>query len=139
MKLEIEIEDLGTYRMPNMWQMHRIRKMQEPNASLAWLAFGMGMTIQQFKKLPLEDREKVRNACNHLTAPSAPRDPEAPPRPYMPRKGEHLSDERKIELGRRLLQIKRQLPHGHFGLWVKERSGLSPGMVQECMRVAKAA
>lgn len=47
--------------------------------------------------------------------------------------------ERAIELGRKLIAIKAQLPHGHFMPWVLEHSGLSYGTVQRYMRLAKAA
>lgn len=47
-------------------------------------------------------------------------------------------DER-VELGRKLLAVKAELPHGHFGPWLREKSGVSPGMAQKAMQMAKAA
>ncbi|WP_209856412.1 DUF3102 domain-containing protein [Rhizobium herbae] len=42
-----------------------------------------------------------------------------------------------LELGRRLLQVKAKLPHGHFGLWVREKSGQTENSVQRYMKLAK--
>ena len=47
--------------------------------------------------------------------------------------------EQAIETGRKLIQIRASLPHGHWLPWVQEQSGLSYGTVQRYMRMAKAA
>ncbi|SFI65574.1 hypothetical protein SAMN04515648_1011 [Phyllobacterium sp. CL33Tsu] len=67
---EIEIEDVGTYRLPNMWQQSRIGKINGPNRGIAPLAFGLGMTIHQFKKLPADRQEATRQAYMALTSPA---------------------------------------------------------------------
>ncbi|WP_037436207.1 DUF3102 domain-containing protein [Sinorhizobium fredii] len=55
------------------------------------------------------------------------------------RVGEANTLERRIELGRRLIKIKADLPHGHFGPWVRDKSGLSPATVHNYMRLAREA
>lgn len=60
---EIDIEDVGTLRHANDWQIARIKHMHDKaNAYIAWMAFPLGMTVQQFKKLPVEKREEIRLA-----------------------------------------------------------------------------
>ena len=50
---EIKIEDVGTYRLPNMYQFARIKNMAAGrNRSMAPFAFGLGMTIKQLQVLP---------------------------------------------------------------------------------------
>ncbi len=48
----------------------------------------------------------------------------------------HRSIDEKIAIGRRLLEVKASLPWGHWGPWVREKSGLSEQMVQQCMALA---
>ena len=67
---EIEIEDIGPYRLPNMWQHSRIRVIRGPNQHLAILAFGLGMTLKQFKKLPTDKQDEVHRAWCRLTMSS---------------------------------------------------------------------
>ncbi|KSV76688.1 hypothetical protein N182_24765 [Sinorhizobium sp. GL2] len=67
---EIEIEDLGTYRLPNMWQLDRINRIRGPNKEIAFAAFGLGMTIQQFKKLAPEKQQEARRAYLKITSPA---------------------------------------------------------------------
>jgi hypothetical protein len=140
---EIEIEGLGTYRLPNMHQDWRIKNMPAGlNKHLAPLAFGLGMTIQQFKKLSPENREEVRQAFWQLVSPSnvsLPDQPATTSSPGLPRAWERLTEARMVELGRELLAIKAKLPHGHFGPWVKDKSGISYTAAQRFMRAAKEA
>ncbi|RVG50544.1 hypothetical protein [Sinorhizobium meliloti] len=70
MLTEIEIEDVGIYRLPNMWQYDRIKRVQGPNRVIAPLAFGLGMTIQQFKRLTPEQQNLVQQAYYRLTSPA---------------------------------------------------------------------
>lgn len=71
MLTEIEIDGLGVYRLPNDWQEYRIRKIADRyNRAIAPYAFGMGMTIQQFKKLAPEDQQRVRRAYLALMSPA---------------------------------------------------------------------
>lgn len=53
--------------------------------------------------------------------------------------GGHRSDREKIEIGRYLLEVKAKLPRGHFGPWLRDKSGLSDGMAHQCMRRAMEA
>ncbi len=67
---EIEIEGVGTYRLPNMWQEARIRRIANNyNRAIAPYAFGIGMTLQQFKSLPIETQQEIRKAYLALTSP----------------------------------------------------------------------
>ncbi|WEX88006.1 hypothetical protein PZN02_000452 [Sinorhizobium garamanticum] len=47
--------------------------------------------------------------------------------------------EQEIQYGRELTGIKRSLPHGHFTLWVQEKSGLSLHIAHKFMRMAREA
>lgn len=51
----------------------------------------------------------------------------------------YLSDDERIKVGLQLLTIKRQLPRGHFGPWLRDRSDISKGMAQKLMRLAREA
>jgi hypothetical protein len=53
------------------------------------------------------------------------------------RKGGHRTIEEKIEIGRKLLEMKAELPHGHFGPWLRE-SGISQGLAHDCMKFARS-
>jgi hypothetical protein len=136
---EIEIEDVGPYRLPNMWQNHRIMSMPRAKRFNASLAFGLGMTLQQFKALPADKQEEVSKAYWMLVSPSSSAPPAPARGPVLPRAYERLSEARMIELGRELLRIKAKLPHGEFGPWLTERSGVSPAAAQRYMRIAKAS
>ena len=57
---EIEIEDVGVYRLPSMWQRHRIKRIKRSDRDVAALAFGCGMTVRQFRKLPTDKQALVR-------------------------------------------------------------------------------
>ncbi len=134
---EIEIEDVGIYRLPNMWQFSRINRIRGPNRAIAPLAFGLGMTIPQFKKLPAEKQREVLAAYHQLTAPPPMQRREEGPRP--PRSWERLSRERMMELGRELLAVKKRLPRGHFLPWIEKESGISYHAARRFMRAAKEA
>ncbi|MDQ0998048.1 hypothetical protein QFZ34_003230 [Phyllobacterium ifriqiyense] len=49
MLTEIEIEDVGTYRLPNMWQWKRIQRVRGLNRHIAPLAVGLGLTYKEFR------------------------------------------------------------------------------------------
>jgi hypothetical protein len=51
--------------------------------------------------------------------------------------GPRLSEDRKLEIGRQLLEAKASLPRGHFGPWLEKQEGLSQGMAHQCMALAK--
>ncbi|PRD41408.1 hypothetical protein C5748_22005 [Phyllobacterium phragmitis] len=53
------------------------------------------------------------------------------------RSSRHRKIEEKIAIGRKLLEVKASLPWGHWGPWVRDKSGLSSSMVIHCMRIAK--
>jgi hypothetical protein len=126
---EIEIEGVGTYRLPNQWQAHRIRHLRGAERHTTALALGSGMTTRQFMKLPAEKQGEVHKAYLALMSPAniaslADREPaeiRAIPRG-------HLSIEQKLAIGRWLVKTKASLPHGHFGPWLKQQKGLCRGM-----------
>jgi hypothetical protein len=49
-----------------------------------------------------------------------------------------MSVEQKLAIGRRLLQVKASLPHGHFGPWLDKQEGFSRHMALQCMALARA-
>ena len=70
MSSEIHIEDIGIARIPNMWQYARIKKMAPGrNKVIAPYAASVGMSLQQFKKLPFEKQKEIEQAYFQLTAP----------------------------------------------------------------------
>ncbi|MGV2106997.1 DUF3102 domain-containing protein [Agrobacterium vitis] len=138
MLTEIEVEDIGTMRHLNVWQLERIKRMRPgPDKEIAVIAFGLGSTVRQFKKLPLDQCKAAHDANDRLYAPAPFPSPEIRQRPPVPRKGEHASIEKKIELGRQLIHMKTQLPRGHFIPWVEEKSGITYGQAQRWMKIAK--
>ncbi|OQP87596.1 hypothetical protein BTR14_03235 [Rhizobium rhizosphaerae] len=58
----VEIEGFGVFRLPNVYQMQRIRRMKRESRHVAGLAFGMGMTVHQFCRLPVEARREIDKA-----------------------------------------------------------------------------
>ncbi|WP_244597451.1 DUF3102 domain-containing protein [Rhizobium hidalgonense] len=129
-------------RPVNNFQMARIKNISDhENREIAFVAFGLGMTIKQFKALPEEQRRAAWDAHSRLCSPAAlaPEPKAQPDRPRLPRRFERVSDDKMIQIGRELIRIKDQLPHGHFGPWLKENSGLSIGQAQRFMRAAKEA
>jgi len=134
---EIEVEGVGTLRHLNSWQHVRVRKIKDrENRSIAMVAFGLGLTVKQFKSLPTVSQSAAWSAFNRLTAPAPFLTPETPPRPRLPRKGERVSADQQIEIGRALLEMKEQLPHGHFWPWIEEKSGLSTSQARRFIRAA---
>lgn len=135
---EIDIEGVGAYRLPNMWEGQRIRHMPPgPNKALAPLAFGCGMTVRQFRKLPADRQEAVRRAYFELLSPTDRRIcPTAADDATPTRFGARLSESQKLKIGRLLIEAKASLPRGHFGPWV-EQKGLSRSMASQCMALAK--
>ncbi|MBB2821296.1 UNVERIFIED_ORG: hypothetical protein GGD59_004568 [Rhizobium esperanzae] len=142
MNFEIEVEGLGIMRPVNNFQMARIKNISDrENREIAFAAFGLGMTVKQFKALPEEQRRAAWDAHSRLCSPAAlaPEPKAQPDRPRLPRPFERVSEEKMIQIGRELIRIKGQLPHGHFGPWVREQSGLSIGQARRFMRAATEA
>ncbi|ANN59641.1 hypothetical protein A9174_24940 [Mesorhizobium loti NZP2037] len=134
---EIEIDGVGTYRLPNQWQGQRLRRLRGEARHTAVLAIGCGMTVRQFNKLPADKQHEVHRAYLKLMSPSnvvpladpAPAETRAIPRG-------HLSVDQKLAVGRWLLKVKASMPHGHFGPWIETQKGLSRSMASQCMRLA---
>ncbi|SJM33028.1 DUF3102 domain-containing protein [Mesorhizobium delmotii] len=134
---EIEIEGVGTYRLPNQWQAHRLRRLRGEKRHTAVLASGAGMTVRQFMKLTAALQAEVHKAYLALMSPAnVAADREPAETRALPRG--HLSIDQKLAIGRRLLQAKASLPHGHFGPWLEQQKGLSLSMAQQCMALARA-
>lgn len=138
---EIEVEGIGTMRHLNNWQIRAIRAMtnRERRAD-AELAFGLGMTVRQFRSLSIPLQKAAREAHNRLYSPQAfsqPKPENAPQRP--PRPYERVSDEKAAAIGAELISIKGKVPHGHFRLWVEEKSGISYAQAQRFMKAAREA
>jgi|GEM_PF-1686002 len=137
---EIEVEGVGIMRQCNEWQTSRIMRMADRrNRAIAWAAFGLGMTLQQFKKLSPDHQRAAREAHHRLCAPDAVAPQRAPQGPRLPRPGEHVSIEEQIEFGRRLLEVKEQLPRGHFLPWIEDKSGITYSQAQRWMKAARDA
>lgn len=136
---EVQIEGLGIMRQMNDYQIARVRVMRGPNRNIAPMAFGLGMTIQQFKKLRPDQKRAAWEAHNRLVTPFAalPTGEQPPRDKRLPRAWERISDEQAVQIGRDLLVVKKSLPRGHFGPWVREKSGISPGRAQKYMKAAK--
>ncbi|CAN7510516.1 hypothetical protein [Pararhizobium sp. LjRoot238] len=109
--------------------MHRIKKMAPgPNKHLAPFAFGLGMTIRQFKTLPIEKQREAgmpiyasqrrQQSCRLIRwKGSRVKDFHGPGRGFL--------RPQMADLGRKLLQVKQELPHGHFRIWVEDKSGIT--------------
>lgn len=71
-RTEIEVEGIGTMRHLNNWQIRAIRAManRERRAD-AELAFGLGMTVRQFRSLSIPVQKAAREAHNRLYSPQA--------------------------------------------------------------------
>lgn len=142
MLTEIQIEDVGTYRLPNMWQWKRIQRVRGPNRNIAPLAVGLGLTYQEFRALPREKQKEAQRAYLDLTSPAnidpLPRTG-PPPRTVAFRPCIHRTDEEKVEIGKYLLQVKKSLPRGHFGPWLRDEAGISEATARLCMRLAMEA
>ncbi|MER8751609.1 hypothetical protein NKH57_20415 [Mesorhizobium sp. M1050] len=67
---EVEIEGIGTYRLPNQWQGHRLKRLRGDQRHTAVLALGCGMTDRQFNHLPAEKQQEVHRAYLTLMSPS---------------------------------------------------------------------
>lgn len=133
---EIEIEGVGVFRLPNMWQSQRINRLRGLKRHIAVLAAGCGMTTRQFMKLPDATKAQLDRAYLALMSPSnsytaaEPTEPRAVP-------GGHMSIDQKLAIGRRLLAVKASLTRGHFGPWLDKQEGLSQAMAHQCMALAR--
>jgi hypothetical protein len=128
----------------NDWQIQRVMKMRGPDKDIAQMAFGLGMSVHQFKRLPADRRRAAVAAFHKLTDPLSMDGMNALVREAQieayrpPRRYERLSEERMIELGTRLLEVKARLSHGRFRLWVDEESGITYSQAQKWMQKARA-
>lgn len=75
MLTEIEVEGLGVMRHLNNWRQERwFRMPRGPNGIIAPAAFGLGMSLQQFKKLPVDRQKAALEAFDRLTTPPPMKD-----------------------------------------------------------------
>ncbi|RWE12442.1 MAG: hypothetical protein EOS61_14965 [Mesorhizobium sp.] len=133
---EIEVEGVGTYRLPNDWQYRRLGRLRGEKRHTAVLAFGCGMTVRQFAKLAMDRQQAVHRAYLDLMSPPVP---EAADNDVVALPGGHWSTDLKIKVGCWLHYMKSTLPRGHFGPWVQKQPGLSRSMAQQCMTLAREA
>jgi hypothetical protein len=114
-------------------------RVRGSDKNIAGAAFAAGMTVARFKKLPAEQQRVVQQAYTALIAADSIAAP--PARSEKSRKPSlrDFSEEERLALGQRLLAIKAQLPHGHFGVWCDEKSGLTRNTIRVCMKMAEAA
>ena len=66
---EVEIEGVGTYRLPNQWQLQRVNRLRGLKRYIAVLAVGCGMTERQFMKLPDATKAELDRAYLALMSP----------------------------------------------------------------------
>lgn len=138
---EIEVEGIGTMRHMNAFQMRRaLRIADRKNRAIAMAAFGIGLTVQEFKRLSTDQQRQIWDAHNRLTAPGAgaPSGPTTERAERPPRAWARLSEAEKANYGRQLLNVKASLPHGHFRRWVEDKSGITYSQAQRYMSAAKA-
>jgi hypothetical protein len=67
---EIEVEDIGMVRLPNMWQQMSLKRVRGPNREISRFAAAACMSIKQFKNLPAEKQREIRLANLRLMSPS---------------------------------------------------------------------
>ena len=65
---EIEIEDVGTVRPLNVYQIARAKRGKGADGHKRWLAFSTGLTLPQFKKLPADKQDEIRFAYGVMTS-----------------------------------------------------------------------
>lgn len=66
---QVHVEGVGTMRELTDWEMMRLNKLRGPNRLIAPMAFGLGMTYRQYRKLSPEQQRACWEACNDLTRP----------------------------------------------------------------------
>jgi hypothetical protein len=138
MMKEIEVEGVGIMRQVNDWQMVRIKSISNrENQQIAFVAFGLGMTIKQFKSLPPDKQLAAWDAHDRLFSPMN-FNPVQPSRPRPPQPYQRVSADKMVEYGRRLIEVKEQLPHGHFRRWIEDESGITYAQAQRFMRAVKS-
>ena len=65
---EIEVGDIGTVRLPNMWQQVSLKRVRGPNREIARFAAAGCVSIKQFKSLPAEKQHEIRLAISGARA-----------------------------------------------------------------------
>jgi len=137
---EIEVDGVGIMRHLNNFQLVRIRRIaNRQNRDIACIAFGLGMTVRQFKGLAEAQQRAARDAHIRLHAPDAMSPRREGPAPVrLPRPYERVSAAKAAELGAGLLRMKHKLPHGHFQRWIEEKSGITYSQAQRFIRAAGA-
>lgn len=72
MMTEIHVEDVGTIRQLNVWQIEQVKanRSRRGDERLTY-ALAAGMTLRQFKRLSPDKQAEVQHAYRRLTSPSA--------------------------------------------------------------------
>lgn len=66
---QIHVEGVGTMRELTDWELVRLSRLRGPNRVIAPMAFGLGMTYRQYRKLTPEQQRACWEASNDLTRP----------------------------------------------------------------------
>lgn len=135
---QIEVEGVGFMRELTDWQINRLSRIRGPNRAIAQMALGLGMTYQQYRRLSPEQQKAAQEALNGLLRPPAPERQDERPS-WLPRPWGRIPEEQQVTIGRKLLQVKAELPHGHFGPWIDEKSGITRNQAARFMKAAKRA
>lgn len=115
---------------PFMALAYELRGIVKPQSSA--LAGMLYFAIRRMHEESLTGRAVYGEHANRINASEA----EKGRAPF--RRGAHRTREEKVEIGRMLIAKKAELPHGHFGPWLKQ-SGLSEGTARDCMALARRA
>jgi hypothetical protein len=139
---EMEVAELGiTVRHLNAFEIQRLFRVQKHNRYVAAPAMSAGMTVRMFKALPDAHQRAIMAAYNKLTSPGAiaPEQAAARTQARIPAPWDRVPASEQIAMGRKLLAVKDSLPHGHFGPWIDDQSGISRTQAARFMRAAKEA
>lgn len=66
---EIHVEEVGTVRELNVYQIRRLKRVRGASKAIAPFALAAGLTYQQFRSLPIEKQAEVRRAYLTLISP----------------------------------------------------------------------
>ncbi|TCQ80241.1 DUF3102 family protein [Ochrobactrum sp. BH3] len=138
---EIKVEGVGIVRHLTDDDCYKLRKAARgPNKHVMPYALACGLSIQRFKALSDDQKRDVARAYHYLCSSDniiPIKRPDVETTVFQPRI--HRTDEQMIEIGRYLVEMKQSLPHGEFGPWVRDKSGLSKHTVAKAMKLATGA
>lgn len=137
---EIHIEGVGTVRHLTDDDCYKLRKAARgPNKQILPYALACGLSLRRFKALSGDQKREVAQAYHYLCSSENIKPVERPKAEgplFQPRI--HRTDDELMQMGQFLIQKKKSLPHGEFGPWVRDKSGLSKHTVAKAMKLAQA-